>query len=207
MDKEQFDALMAAIGGIDTRLKKVEQDRIEAASVADKVAQHAKSLKDCAAAMAAAGLGNHATRGHARILEHMADTMMAEAYQGRLPSEYSGMSFYAGADNRQQLTVDAAAKEAHDKEIKELKDGLAAANTIIKDLQAQAQKNGAPERKTLPSRIQSLMAKGSLEMPANGKFTITGIDAALKGTSLNPQERLEVKIGLDRQGLIEKAAA
>lgn len=209
MTKEELAAaLAAALSPITTRLDAIEKTRIEAASVADKVASHAAALKSTATAMTAAGVGCHATRGHAAILNHMADSMMSEAHQGRIPSEYHGMSMYSAAD---QLRIDAAAAEkdaAVTKEMKELRDGLAASKTTITDLQAQVQKLGAPERKTLPARISSLMARASLTAPADGgKFTIPAIDAALKGTSLSPQERMEVKLGLRNAKLLEEQTA
>jgi hypothetical protein len=207
MEKEQYDAIMAAIGDVGGRVKKLEENdktRLEAASVADKVVTHADKLHGVAKDMEAAGIGCDPTSGHAHILHHMADSMMAEAHQGKVPSSYRHLSMYGSAKDAPALRVDAAAEEARVKEIKELKDGLASAQTIIKDLQAAAQKSGAPDRKTLPGRISSLMAKGQLTPPTDGgKFTITAIDAALKGTSLTPQERIEVKTGLNRAGMIE----
>lgn len=202
MDKEQYDALMAAISGLGTRVEKIEKTRLEAASVADKVAAHAKTLHECANAMSAAGIGCHATRGHSAILRHMADEMMAEAHRGLMPSTYHGMSMYAAGDQGEDSEIK--------KELKTLKDGLKAAQdenaalkTKVTDLSARADKQSAPDRKTLPARIQSLMAKGALTLPENGeKFSISKIDAVLKGTSLNPSERIEVKIGLERAGLV-----
>jgi len=206
MTKEELAAALAlALTPITTRLDAIEQKRIEAASVADKVANHAKALKDTAAAMQAAGVGCHATRGHAAILNHMADEMMAEAHRGSIPSVYSGMSMYGSAET--------GADTETKKQLKELKDGLDAANstnadlkTKIKDLEAKASSGSGPDRKTIPPRITSLMAKGNITLDAGEKLSIAALDAALKSTSLSTNDRLELKVGLERAGLLQKAA-
>lgn len=200
MEKEQYDALMASIEGLGTRLGTVEkkiETGISAASVADKVSTHADALKNCAAGMEAAGVGAHPTRGHVHVLRHMADNLMAEAHQGKIAAEYHAPSMYASGEAPK---VDEALKT----EIAGLKDGLASITTSLKDLQAAAQKQGAPVRVTLPPRITSLMAKGAVSMPTGSeKLTIAALDTVLKGTSLNPQERMELKIGLGRAGILE----
>ena len=208
MTKEELQAILAAaLDPLNKRLDKMEQTRVEAASVADKVADHAKNLKATAAAMAAAGIGCHATRGHAAILNHMADEMMAEAHRGSIPSMYHGMSMYGSAD----AGPDAETK----KQLKELKEGLDAATaenkslkTKVTDLEAKASAGNGPERKTLPARITSLMAKGNITIGDDGqKLTVQALDAALKSTSLTTQDRLELKVGLERAGLLVKSAA
>ena len=208
MTKEELAAALAlALAPITTRLDTIEKNRIEAASVADKVANHAKSLKDTAAAMQAAGVGCHATRGHAAILNHMADEMMAEAHRGSIPSVYNGMSIYGSAEL-------AGADPEIKKQLKELKDGLDAANTEnaslktkVKDLEAKSSAGSGPDRKTIPPRITSLMAKGNIILPtdAGEKLSVAALDAALKSTSLSTNDRLELKVGLERAGLLQLA--
>jgi len=205
MEKEQFDTIMASIKGITDRLGTVEEKvgkTIEASSVADKVKEHADALKTCAAGMEAAGVGAHPTRGHVHVLRHMADNLMAEAHQGRISAEYHAPGMYASA------SLNAAAEAANaeiKKEVKELREGIASITTILKDVQAKAA-TPAPDRKTLPARISSLLAKGSVTLGDGEKLTVTKLDAALKGTSLSPQDRMELKIGLERAGILEKAA-
>ena len=197
MEKEQFDALMKSITDLGERVGKIEAGGIQAASVADKVEVHAKALKDCATGMEAAGVGAHPTRGHVHVLRHMADNLMAEAHQGKIAAEYHAPSMYAAAQPT-ELSVAAQA------EIKAIKDGLASVQTILKDDQAKASLGGAPERKTLPARISSLMAKGAISLPEDGsKMTVAKLDTVLKGTSLSPQDRIEIKTGLERAGLLE----
>lgn len=208
MDKEQFDALMGSINALGERVGAVEtklKGSVSAASVADKVSKHADALKDCADGMEAAGIGGHPTRGHVHILRHMADSMMAEAHQGKMPSEYHPPNMYASGDTR-TVSIDAAAQ----KEIDSLKDGLESIKTVLKDIQAKASLGGAPERKTLPPRITALLAKGQVTLPdADGstKLSVSQLDAALKGTSLSPQDRMEIKIGLGRAGILDTGTA
>lgn len=203
MEKEQFDALMGSISALGERVTSVEsklKGSVSASSVADKVEKHANALKDCADGMEAAGIGGHPTRGHVHILRHMADHMMAEAHQGKMPSEYHPPNMYASAETTVGK-LDAAAQ----KEIDGLKDGLESIKTVLKDIQAKA--HVAPERKTLPPRISSLLAKGQITIPeGDEKLTVSKLDAALKSTSLSPQDRIELKIGLERAGILARAA-
>ncbi len=202
MEKEQFDALMASITGLGTRLTDVEKkvgETINASSVADKVKEHADALKSCASGMEAAGIGADPTRGHVHILRHMADGLMAEAHQGRISAQYHPPSMYSSA-----ASIDAAAMVDTKKEITSLQAGLADVTTLLKDIQAKSAAP-APERKTINPRIMSLLAKGSVTLPGEGegKLTIPKLDAALKGTSLSPQDRMEIKTGLERAGLLD----
>lgn len=209
MEKEQFDAIIASVAALGGRIDTLEKTRLEAASVADKVAKHADMLRECAAQMSAAGIGQHQTRGHAAVLNHMADEIMAEAHRGSIPSEYRAMSMYGSAETRTVVTAktaeEIAAEAKTKKELETLQASVASLTTTIKDLQA-ASAAGSPERKTIPPRLSSLMAKGNMTLAAGEKLSVAKIDTVLKGTSLNPQERMELKIGLERAGLMDQAA-
>jgi hypothetical protein len=65
-----------------------------------KIEPHAARLEDAADQMDAAGIGGHATRGHAAVLRDMAACMRAEASQGKLPDVYvpSSGRLWAGAE-------------------------------------------------------------------------------------------------------------
>lgn len=202
VDKEQFDALMAKLTAMDGRIEKVEASSIKAKSVADKIKPHADTLMKCADDMEAAGIGCDATRGHAATLRHMADSMVAEATHGTIPSRYSGPSMYSSRD----VTKDAPVVDPETKkELESLKAGMGDIKTLLTDIQAKAAKGSEPDRKTLPPRIASLLAKANVgsEPEGGGKYSVSKLDAALKGTSLSPQEKIEVKIGLQRASLLD----
>ena len=142
---------------------------------------------------------SHVTQDVDVSTRRVGDNLMAEAHQGRISAEYHSPSMYASGD-RQTPVVDEALK----KEVDGLKEGIASITTTLKDIQAAAQKQGAPTRVTLPPRITSLMAKGAVSMPEGSeKLSVAKLDSVLKGTSLNPQERMELKIGLGRAGILE----
>jgi hypothetical protein len=210
MNKEDLDALMAAIAGIGTRLDKVEAGQaktIEAASVIDKVSKHTAGLRKVAEGMAAAGIGGDATRGHVHILNHMADTMDASACKGVLASSYSPPSMYASGTVVGSLDA-AGITAAVEAAVKPLKDEIASQATIIKDMKAAAADTSAPpERKTLPPVITTLMARGGISLPEDGKkLSIAAIDKVLAASQLPPEKRIELKIGLRNAGLLENAA-
>jgi hypothetical protein len=222
LDKEQFDALMASIGAVKTdvtatneRLAKLEANGMAAGSVAPKVQPHADALKACAAAMERDGIGMHASRGHVAVLRHMADSMMAEAHQGKIPSEYSGPSMYhstAQVPAAATPVADPAIKaevEAIKASVQKTTDALASMTTMLTDIQAAARRTStAPERKTIDARMERLLAKSGHPELANGeKMTIMALDAALKGGSLTPEERMEVKMKLRNAGLLVDQAA
>lgn len=58
-----------------------------------------------------AGIGGHATRGHAAVLRDMAGCMRADAARGRMPNEYGGFLNAAAAapKGRPLLTLTEAA--------------------------------------------------------------------------------------------------
>lgn len=217
MDLEELKKLIEGVGTQVTTLAaqvaeiKKAPAKVEAGSVAHLVKPHADRLHQVADDMEAAGIGAHPSRGHAAVLRHMADSMMAEAHSGKTPNIYGGVSGYYDASRDRRFDASAALKEAVEaateetnKKVGAIDKAIADITTTLKDLGAKVSAAAsAPERKTLPPRITSLMAKGNLAVPqGDDKLSVTAIDTALKGTSLSPQERIEVKLGLERAGLM-----
>jgi hypothetical protein len=54
------------------------------------VEPHAAALEACSAAMQAAGIGLHPTTGHVGLVRRLADSMRADAAQGKLPHAFNG---------------------------------------------------------------------------------------------------------------------
>jgi hypothetical protein len=166
------------------------------------VEPHAKACEACAAGMEAAGVGGDAQRGHAVVLRRMAGSMRAEAAMGKVPHIYRDHDYFvsAAADKEDGGTVLAAKL---DEMVKPLAEGLKAMETKLADVKAAAVADAkAPERKTLPASITTLLAKNGLEAPADGsKFSLANVDAALK--ELPFATRLQVKAGLTQNGLLD----
>ncbi len=204
MDEELKAALAgitASVTALGAKVEKIEASQttiVEAASVIDKVSKHTAGLRKVAEGMAAAGIGGHATRGHVHILNHMADSMDAEACKGVMASSYSPPGMYASA----APGVDDATKT----EIAGLKTGLEGIQNSIKTLMAAAAGDAIPaQRKTVEPAIIRLLAKTSLNVDASGggePFKVSAVDAALKGSTLTPEQRLQVKVGLNKAGLL-----
>lgn len=187
----------------------------------ERVEPHAKSLDACAASMEAAGIGTHATRGHATVMRQMAGHMRAQAAMGQIPSEYSGgASYYASADDQAKTIQSATEKAVKDAmasvsasapkieestEFKALKDKLAATETKLKDVQAATAANQPPpDRKTLPPHIASVMSKAGITAPeGDEKLNVATVDAALASAGItDTHQRLQFKTGLRRQGML-----
>lgn len=97
------------------------------------------------------------------------------------------------------------AEEAAAAELKSVQDAIAAEKTKLADLQAQAAKAPAnePARKTIPAAVGMLMAKAALTLPeGDGKLTVPAVEKAANDAGLNTTQRLALKIGLDRAGVL-----
>lgn len=203
LEKEQFDAIMAKLTEIDGRVTKVEAGSaasIEAASVLEKVKPHTDGIRKIADKMAAAGIGGHATRGHVHILNHMADSMEAEACKGVMASTYSPPSMYAAADPA--VTTDPAVKT----EIAGIKASMASLTTMLQEIKAAGTSTNAPQRQTIPPVLTSLLAKANIALPdGDGKLTITKVDELLAAANLPTDQRLQIKIGLRNAGKLSEA--
>lgn len=227
MTKEMQDAIAAAVAtaigpvteklaGLDKLAAQVEDlkknpPRIEANTVTiDKVEPHAKALEAAAMSCEAAGVGLHATRGHVAVMRRMAGHMRAEAAQGKIPHEYNdGHSYWASAEQLQAAAAASAPKVEDSEQFKKLASDLAAAQQQIKDLKAAADTaKPAPERKTLPPLVSSVLAKAGIGMPeGDQKLSVGVINAALdKVAGLSFGQRAEVKLSLQRAGLLDPTA-
>jgi hypothetical protein len=194
---KQFAELSASVED----LKKKGPEKVEANDrTMSLVEPHAKACEACAAGMEAAGVGGDAQRGHAVVLRRMAGSMRAEAAMGKVPHIYRDHDYFvsAAADDKAEDM-----SKRFDEMVKPLADGLKALETKLADVKAAAVADvKAPERKTLPASITTLLAKAGLEAPADGsKFSLASVDAALK--ELPFQTRLQVKAGLTQNGLLD----
>ncbi|AJY66949.1 MULTISPECIES: DUF6582 domain-containing protein [Burkholderia] len=234
MNKEEMEALLAgALGPITKQitdvtaqvaaLKASTETAVHAnAAMRERVAPHATALRNCAAAMEAAGIGLHSARGHVKVLHHMAASMEAEAAGGHLPHIYRDHDWgFSASSDPAELAAAAAAAAARAKPadasgltaenpvIKGITDTLAALGTQLTDLKAAAFKGAeAPQRRTISSETIALLAKGGLTLTDEQKkegITEEQIDATLKAagvTSITARIAAKQKIAAD--GLLRK---
>lgn len=200
--KAQMEAMQKEIAELSKKLEASEAaaKKIEAASVLPMVKPHADALRSCAAAMSAAGLGNHASQGHAVILHKMADTMEAEALMGKMPDCYNG--FYASADRK----VEVAANAAVTAELTKMVDKIASLETKLDDAKKAAFNAAAePERKTLTPAIAHLLAKAGIDgaSTAESGIKLADLDKKLSSTSMSIADRLRVKLELSEAGQLK----
>ncbi|CAJ0698791.1 DUF6582 domain-containing protein [Ralstonia holmesii] len=219
MTKEEMEVLLAgALGPITTQITALNKEvvAIKASNdqtiqankdMRDRVAPHAKALRDCAAAMEAAGIGLHSGRGHVKMLHHMAASMEAEAAGGHLPHIYRDHDWtFSAAGEREPNAAAPAAPvlDANNPVIKTLTDQLSALGTQMTDLKAAAFKNTeAPQRKTIPSEVLTLLAKGGIkEAPADG-MTEDQIDTMLQAAGVTKiSDRIAAKQKIANAGLL-----
>jgi hypothetical protein len=179
----------------------------------DRIAPHVAALRNCAASMEAAGIGLHSERGHVRVLHHMCASMEADAARGQLPHIYRDhdWSFSHASDparNNQPAAIDPKAiGDAVTAAIKPLQDELAAAKTIVTDLQAKAFKDTpAPQRKTLSPEGTALLQKAGLKPDeTSGKVKVRELEAAADKAQLTNQQSIALKIALQSAGMLEAA--
>jgi len=216
MTKEEMQALLAeAIKPLATQIeaqgKKIEGIEAKGASLAgpiiDQVKPHVDAINAAADAMERAGVGNDAKAGHAGVLRKVAAHMCAEAVSGKVPMIYRDHDYLPDA------RVEAAAakkadeeKAAMEKKNAELEASVKDLGTKLKDLEAKAF-NGekAPERATLPSNIQTLLAKANIgeKDMKDGKLTTDQVNAVLDAANLHGQKAIEMKLKLRHSGLMD----
>ena len=239
MDKETQDQLAAIVaaavkpvadavtaqGAKIAELEKLPENiaKVQAANHLDKVEPHAKRLEDVAAKMDEAGIGGHATSGHAAVLRKMAETMRADAAEGKMPHVFH--SFMGSAERQVDKADEAVAKavaavEASftkkfdemkaeaDKAQKVLKDELESTKTLLADVKAKAVSQAErPERKTvaLSKMDGQLLAKAAIEPNKDtGKLPIEELNKFLATQAhMKPENKIAFKTGLARAGLID----
>jgi hypothetical protein len=178
-----------------------------------RIAPHATTLRNCAAAMEAAGIGLDSRHGHVAHLHRMAGAMEAEAAQGKLPHIYRDHDWIMGnadrGDNRSAApSVDTKViTDAIEAAVKPLKDGLEAQGTKITDLSAKAFSNAeAPQRRTLSGEGAALLAKAGLKLEGeNGKVSVHALDQAIEKAGLGRQDGIALKLSLQSAGRLEAA--
>jgi hypothetical protein len=195
---KQFAELSASVED----LKKKGPEKVEAnARTMSLVEPHAKACEACADGMEAAGVGADPRHGHVAVLRNMAGHMRAEAAMGRVPHVYRDHDYFvnAAADDK----ADAEMAKKLDEMVKPLAEGFKAMETKLADVKAAAVADAkAPERKTLPASVTTLLAKAGLQAPEDGsKFSLASVDAALK--ELPFATRLQVKAGLTQNNLLD----
>lgn len=221
--------LAEALKPVTDRLDKVEKDikpvtdSVQAsAATRAMVEPHCSAMDACHAAMEAAGVGTHPKFGHVQVLRRMSDSMRAEAAIGKIPHIWRDHDYpyEAARDNRAsnpeeddlkkdevEKLIAAAVTQALEpltKELKDTKDKLATAETTITDLKASKRDNApAPDRKTVPPMVTSLMARAGIGMPEEGKtLPIAEVDKLLASASIPLTQRIMVKNGLTRAGVL-----
>lgn len=209
MTKEELEAILAAaIKPVTDKIATLEAAQTEMSGKIEagkelhaKVAPHAEKLRGCAEAMAAAGIGVHTSRGHAAILNRMADAMEAEAMAGSLPHIWRDHDWpmYAAAEGKTDANV------AEDPKVKALEAQVADLTTKLEgNIAASRADAKEPERKTLPPQITSLLAKAGIAAPNDGeKLNLGEIDRVLAASALTVSDRMRLKTELARAGRID----
>ena len=210
-------------------IKKMEEDKVQAANLLPKIEPYAVKLENCAAAMEDAGMGGHPSRGHAAVLRDMAGKMRAEAATGKMPHVYETSGWMgASVEKTEKVDVDAVVKAAVEKATAEftkqvadmkaaaekaqaeVEDARKVAETKLADMKSAAEKEeaksvAAPERKTLAPGIMASLTKHGVELPTDdSKLDMTKINEAFAKAHLTSEKRIELKNALFNAGLIEK---
>lgn len=219
MTKEEMEALLAgALGPITTQLANVTKEvtAIKAAGetalqankeTRDRVAPHATALRNCAAAMEASGIGLHSSQGHVKVLHHMAASMEADAAAGKLPHIFRDHDWGFSAAATPAPTPAPAALDAENPVIKGITDTLAGLGTQLTDLKAAAFKAAeAPARRTVPSEVLTLLAKGGIKVEDTKEGLTEGqIDTMLEAAGVTGiSARIAAKQQIAQAGLLRK---
>lgn len=202
MSPEELKAMLdASLQPFAERLEKIEAAgktpaRIDAASMRDMVEPHANALESVAAAMECAGIGTHPTMGHVAAVRRVAGSMRAAAAMGQLPTIHRDHDWPMSASREGNEGVSAEKiKEAVEAATKPLAEKLAAAETKLTDLKAQAfRESDPPQRKTLPATITNLLARAGVTPPEDGKLTLVSLeDVMAKAHITDPLQRIALK--------------
>ncbi|WGS53571.1 hypothetical protein LFL96_21170 [Paraburkholderia sp. D15] len=175
----------------------------------DRVAPHTTALRNCAAAMEAAGMGLDSHRGHVKVLHHMAASMEADAAAGKVPHIFRDhdWGFAASAETQKPATEAAPALDANNPVIKGITDTLSGLSTQLTDLKAAAFKAAeAPARRTLSSDVMTLLAKGGIKVEDTKEGLTEGqIDTMLEAAGVTGiSARIAAKQQIAQAGLLRK---
>ncbi len=217
IDMDELKELMKAVGELATSVKVIGEKvdgmeagaakaALEASATRDRVKPHVEALRSCAASMEAAGIGTHATQGHANVLRHMAASMESDAIKGNIPHIYTDHDYLnrrveAGAA---QAGTEKAIADAVAAAIKPMQDALDAATTQVKDLKAAAFNGAAePGRKTISPEIKVLLERHSLAASAEaGTLTAAEVDKVLEAQGVKGRAAIETKLKLMSSGVL-----
>jgi hypothetical protein len=158
-----------------------------------RVEPHAQRLEDAADQMDAAGIGGHATRGHAAVLRDMAACMRADAATGKLPDTYvpSGGRMWAGAE---VTRLGGAGPEVHARHDTSVLPGWRECLSPIQAINANADN---------AIRVRRCMAEAKrlgFEIKPNEKIDLFKLDEALKGKDV--ERRISLKRNLHAMGML-----
>ncbi len=198
-DKMNEDKLLQMIEGLTAKIEKLEaaqaekseSEKLAAGSIQHLVKPHAESMRNCAAAMAAAGMGMHPKEGHVAKMHHMADQMEADAVVGKMPHVYRDHDFLNASSEKDETS----------KEMSDLKAGLDSINSKLTDIEkANFHAAASPERKTLSPSITALLKKVGLQAGASDKMEVKDVDALLANSKIKNSDRMAIKLALQESG-------
>lgn len=181
---------------------------VAAQSVLHMVSPHAAALRQCAANMTAAGIGCHASGGHAVVLNKMADKMEAEAAMGAMPTVFRDHDFISGSADTEAIVKKAT--DASAASLKVVTDGIASLTTVVNDLKTKIAANGEPnkdvkdvvKRKTLAAGDLASLKKLGLEANADTVLSVADFDAAARKANLPMQQSMTLKLVLRDAGYL-----
>lgn len=203
----QLKELATSVSTLSGEIKEIKASGNVNASGAmmERVRPHVEACNATAAAMEAAGIGSHPSRGHAAVLRHVAAHMSGEAALGRIPHVYAGLPGYyeASGDGKTNASAEDPAVKALDEKIGKISASVESLTTLVKDLSNKSvSASAAPGRKTIPPHVTALLERGNVKVDDNGTVSAAAVDRALEGLQLDPQKRLEVKIALRNAGAL-----
>jgi hypothetical protein len=176
--------------------EKEKEQKLAAGNIQHLIKPHAEAMRQCAAGMAASGMGMHPKTGHVAVLHHMADNMEADAVLGKMPHIYRDHDFLMASREE-----DTKASAESSKEMTELKASLDAANSAIADLKkASFHAASNPERKTLSPSILSLLNKVGIQASADSKMTVADVDKLLANANIKTSDKIAIKLSMQGNG-------
>jgi hypothetical protein len=206
----QITALQSSQAALEAQVGKFSAQADARDALVAKVEPAASALEKTAQAMEAAGLTDQA-----EIMRRNAVVMRTDAAAGRIPQPFQLPA--AQAPVQQAKPVEAAKFEDSDAykalaaQVTSMTaaaaaaaDKLSATETKLADLKAAADlAKPAPDRKTLPPIIASLVAKAGLDLPEEGsQMSHVKLNQVLAAATLTTEQRMHLKTGLAKAGLV-----
>jgi hypothetical protein len=192
------------INSLQASVEKVEKKSMQAPGLIDQVKTHADTLRACADAMVASGIGTHSENGHAIAARKIADHLMAAASSGQLPHQYQTTKAIAAAGEEKE-----EGEKEDSKETKELRNLIASLQTKITDLEKQNFDAAGDNvsRKTvdtanLDEPNRRLLARAGIT-DFNKKVDVYELDAALKPLNLPAVKTIQLKSKLASLNMID----